>query len=257
MAFQYSKSFIALQVKFARKIASLTGEPVEDILLNHTVIRAIHLFHLRTSDPNNPFWQMFVRGIPKSENLEDWAYEFYLCRQKQLRLPRRRDPRIEFPENFEEDRRIGCFSCSGPGADGVVEIHFSRDESGKGTINKARMEMRKSELKRLFEYVKETSPTATRVRGGSWLYNIEAYRRLFPPAYINSAQPHGYPTNDWALWGQFVARDGSSREPASTQFLDCLSQQKTVDGCLKCFPFQVLRPECPIEAFYTFYEIRV
>lgn len=49
--------------------------------------------------------------------------------------------------------------------------------------------------------------------------------------------------------------DGSIRQPAATQFLECLNKQKTIEDCLQCFPYQVLRPECPIEKFYNFYNL--
>ena len=93
------------------------------------------------------------------------------------------------------------------------------------------------------------------VRGGSWLYNIPTYLRLFPPDYVKTAKPVGYETMFWALWGQFIGRKGSIRQSTASQFLDCLSRQKTVDGCLQCFPYQVLRPECSVETFYDFYSL--
>ena len=105
----------------------------------------------------------------------------------------------------------------------------------------------------MFRYIQANHPDVETVRGGSWLYNIPAYLRLFPPDYVKTAKPVGHETTFWALWGQFVARHGSVRQPAASQFLACLKTQKTVEGCLQCFPYQVLRPECSIETFYDFY----
>ena len=79
------------------------------------------------------------------------------------------------------------------------------------------------------------------VRGGSWLYNIEAYRRLFPPEYGQTAQP----VDDEF---RFLA------QPASRSFLACLEQQTTVAGLKQCFPLHVLQPACAIYYFYRFYE---
>jgi hypothetical protein len=35
----------------------------------------------------------------------------------------------------------------------------------------------------MFAHIRQHVPQATAVRGNSWLYNLEAYRRLYPPAY--------------------------------------------------------------------------
>jgi hypothetical protein len=35
----------------------------------------------------------------------------------------------------------------------------------------------------MFAHIAEHEPQATTVCGASWLYNCEAYRRLFPPSY--------------------------------------------------------------------------
>ena len=117
------------------------------------------------------------------------------------------------------------------------------------------MPTRKAELSAMFRHIKENHPDVETVRGGSWLYNISAYRRLFPLDYVRTAKPVGYETGFWALWGQFIARDGSLRQPGAGQFLECLDKQKTVEDCLKCFPYQVLRPECDIQVFYDFYDL--
>ena len=241
---QYAIGFIALQVKFAQKIAEVSNQALTDVLIDYTMLR--NLFNLRVShDLVNPLWEEFLQGLREHQNPENWAYEFYLRRAN--------------AESHASDERnfYGCFSYVYPWRGGrTLRLHFeNRDTSGGGTLSPARMEGRKAELKAMFRHIRDAHPDVATVRGGSWLYNIEAYRRLFPPDYVKMAKPAGYETGYWALWGQFVARDGRPREPITTQFLDCLDKQETVDGCLRCFPYQVLRPESPIKVFYDFYEI--
>ena len=241
---QYTKEFLALQVRFAQKIAEVSNQTLADVLIDYTILRT--LFNLRVShDISNPLWDEFIEGLRASNNPEVWTYNFY----------RQRTTAVS--EVSDERRFFGCFSYVYPWrGTKKLRLHFeNRETSNHGTLSKERMAIRKSELMAMFRYVQTNYPDVETVRGGSWLYNIPAYLRLFPPDYVKTAKPVGYETTFWALWGQFVARHGSLRQPAATQFLECLKVHKTVEGCLQCFPYQVLRPECPIEIFYNFYNL--
>ena len=241
---QYAKEFLILQVRFAQKIAEVSDQALENVLMDHTMLR--NLFNLRVShDIPNPLWDEFIEGLCTSDNPEDWTYSFYLQRMAAA------------PDASDERRFFGCFSYVYPWrGTKKLRLHFeNRETSDHGTLSKTRMTLRKSELSAMFRYIQANHPDVETVRGGSWLYNIHAYLRLFPPDYVKTAKPVGYETQFWALWGQFVARHGSVRQPAATQFLECLDNQKTVEGCLQCFPYQVLRPECSIETFYDFYNL--
>ena len=241
---QYAKEFLTLQIKFAQKIAEVSHQALEDVIMDYTMLR--NLFNLRVShDIPNPLWDAFIAGLRVSGTPEDWTYDFYL-------------QHTAVEPNPSDDRRFfGCFSYVYPWRNTrKLRLHFeNRETLEHGTLSKVRMHVRKSELSTMFRYIQANHPDVETVRGGSWLYNISAYIRLFPPDYIKTAKPVGYETEFWALWGQFVARNGSIRQPAATQFLECLSKQNTVEGCLQCFPYQVLRPECPIERFYNFYNL--
>lgn len=239
---QYAKEFLILQVRFAQKIAEVSDQALENVLMDHTMLR--NLFNLRVShDIPNPLWDEFIEGLCASDNPEDWTYSFYLQRM------------AAEPDPSDERKFFGCFSYVYPWrGTKKLRLHFeNRETSDHGTLSKERMTLRKSELSAMFRYIQANHPDVETVRGGSWLYNIPAYLRLFPPDYVKTAKPVGYETTFWALWGQFVARHGSVRQPAAAQFLACLKTQKTVEGCLQCFPYQVLRPECSIEIFYDFY----
>lgn len=241
---QYAKEFLTLQVRFAQKIAEVSNQALKDVMLDHTMLR--NLFDLRVShDIPNPLWDEFIKGLCVSNNPEDWTYNFYLKH------------RAVKPDVSDERRFFGCFSYVYPWrGTKKLRLHFeNRDTSEHGTLSKASTAIRKSELSAMFRYTQANHPDVETVRGGSWLYNIPAYLRLFPPDYVKTSKPVGYETTFWALWGQFVGRNGSIREPAASQFLECLGKQQTIEGCLQCFPYQVLRPECSIEVFYDFYNI--
>ena len=52
-----------------------------------------------------------------------------------------------------------------------------------------------------------------RVVGASWLYNLEAYRRLFPASYVATARVLPDRFRHMPLWGQFVNRHGADLSP--------------------------------------------
>ena len=241
---QYAKEVLTLQIKFAQKIAEVSHQALGDVLIDYTMLR--NLFNLRVShDIPNPLWDAFVEGLGTSDNLEDWTYNFY------------RQRTVVEPEPSDDRQFFGCFSYVYPWRNTKkLRLHFeNRETSEYGALSKAKMTLRKSELTEMFRYIQAEHPDVETVRGGSWLYNIPAYLRLFPPDYVKTAKPVGYETQFWALWGQFIARKGSIRQPTVSQFLECLNKQKTIQDCLQCFPYQVLRPECSIETFYQFYNL--
>ena len=242
---QYAKEFLILQVRFAQKIAEVSNQALKDVMIDYTMLR--NLFNLRVShDISNPLWDRFIEGLCTSDNPEDWTYDFYLQRTKVK------------PDTSDQRQFFGCFSYVYPWRNTKkLRMHFeNRETSEYGALSKARMTRRKSELTEMFRYIQAKHPDVETVRGGSWLYNISAYLRLFPPDYIKTAKPVGYETEFWALWGQFIGHNGSIRQPAASQFLEGLDKQKTIEDCLQCFPYQVLRPECSIEKFYNFYTRR-
>jgi hypothetical protein len=58
----------------------------------------------------------------------------------------------------------------------------------------------------MFTYVMQTHADAKEVRGGSWLYHLEAYRRLSPPVDGDSREALEESTHfqGSSSWGQFL-----------------------------------------------------
>jgi hypothetical protein len=154
-------------------------------------------------------------------------------------------------------RQFGCFSCDSPDADGMVRIHFTnRDNDGIGPLSRAKIEKRKQELTTMFTYVKQTYADAKVVRGGSWLYHLEAYRRLFPPVYGDSRElleglSHFQGTSSW---GQFLDHREGVKPALRAQFLENLKKLNK-DRLWAVFPLPVYRAHAPLQAFYDFYKV--
>ena len=107
----------------------------------------------------------------------------------------------------------------------------------------------------VFEDVKRTLPQPLQVVGASWLYNLDAYRRLFPVSYLATAQVIDHRFQHMPLWGQFLDRYGEVRESVTRPFLERLERQSSLDTLDQCFPLQVLTLEAPASVFYEFYGI--
>ena len=105
----------------------------------------------------------------------------------------------------------------------------------------------------MFSEIRHVAPQAKSVRGESWLYHRPAYTRLFPAEFGASARPIEAAYQFRGLWGQFVDSEGQVRAESAAAFLQKLSQQQSVETLSACFPYQILRTEYPIEAFYRFY----
>ena len=234
-----SRRFIEIQTRFVERLVDLSNDDLGEVLEKHTVFRQILGMPYGDEIRNHPIWQEFVDGLSQQSDRVNWINEFHLAH-----LPSPGKP---------EEPRFGCFYYDYHFRP-VIRLHFGNPTT-ESVLNKESMEIRKNEIRSLFKHIQHHHPEAEQVRGSSWLYNIEAYQRLFPPEYVESARHIGYETGFFSLWGQFLRGDRSIREDVANQFLDCLRKQTTVNGCIKCFPYEVLRPECPRHDFYNFYKV--
>jgi hypothetical protein len=148
---------------------------------------------------------------------------------------------------------FGCFSYARPTPE-WIRLHFQNAETdGRSPLAIDRVRERQAELATLFAHVKRTQRGPIRVRGVSWLYNLAAYRRLFPPSYLATAHVAAQRFRHMPLWGQFVDRRGAMKEQATREFLERLERQSSPDGLERCFPLQPLAVDAPVEAFYDCY----
>jgi hypothetical protein len=238
----YAKAFFDLQVQFARKVADLSGMSLAQGLLEYTNLY-IRFGLGHGFDPAQPAWREYVAGLQTAADAGEWTYRFYSTR------PAAAPPGIV--------ATCGCFSYARLGDD-RIRLHFLNVEpDGHSPLGRERVGQRLADLSALFESVKRTQRSPLRVLGVSWLYNLEAYRRLFPSSYTASARVAEPPRfRNMPLWGQFLDRHGQVKGGPARQFLERLERQPSLDGLSRCFPLPALTAEAPVEAFYEFYGIR-
>lgn len=110
---------------------------------------------------------------------------------------------------------------------------------------------RVQELCELFSYVRRKEPGVLSVRGVSWLYNLEAYRRLFPRSYVMSIQAIDVPLhlNGSSSWGQVL----NWRQEVKANMRDALLARMTTmrpEAPWKAFPLQALTAASNVAEFY-------
>jgi hypothetical protein len=196
----------------------------------------------REFHPAHPVWQEYLAGLRDANDPGEWTYRFYLTRGENVVPP-------------ALVATVGCFAYSRL-SDTRLRIHFRNAETdGRSPLGIDRRSHRWDDLTALFSHVKRHSSQPMRVIGASWLYNIDAYRRLFPASYMATAQVVGGRFQHMPLWGQFVNRHGETNEGMQRRFLERLERQSSLDGLDQCFPFQVLSVEASTAEFYQFYGV--
>jgi hypothetical protein len=235
----YTKPFFELQLDFARTVSGLSGLPYGRALLAYTNLYV--RFGLgQEPDEAHPGWQDFLRGLPREGDPAAWTHRFYLERSR---------ARVTLPIVASS----GCFAYARPRPD-RIRLHFQNVEpDGHSPLGRDRRPRRFAELRALFAHVTRTVPEPVAVVGASWLYNLEAYRCLFPPSYVHGAQVMRGRFQRMPLWGQFLDRHGELRASAARVFRERLTALTGVEGLEQCFPLPVLAVTAPVTDFSAFY----
>ena len=236
-----AKGFFDLQLQFARSVTVLSGLPLARVLLEYTNFY-IRFGLGRGFDPAHPIWQEYLAGLQDTSAGDGWTYRFYSSRPEALAAP----PVVA---------ACGCFSYSRLSND-RIRLHFQNAEiDGHSPLGIERQGERLADLAALFGRIKRFERQPLQVVGASWLYNLHAYRRLFPAAYLATAHVIEHRFQHMPLWGQFVNRYGEIKESMAHTFLDRLERQSSLVGLDRCFPFQVLSVEASTQEFYDFYGV--
>jgi hypothetical protein len=168
----YAKAFFDLQLQFAHKVTLLSGLPLARALLE-TPISMSGLAWAATLIPLIPPGE-YLAGLQDTNDSREWTYRFYLARPEAMTAP-------------AAVASFGCFSYSRLSGD-RIRLHFQNAEAdGHSPLGIERLGQRLADLAALFKHVKRTLGQPLQVVGASRLYNLDAYRRLFPAPYLATA----------------------------------------------------------------------
>ncbi|MDO8411205.1 MAG: hypothetical protein Q7S93_14220 [Phenylobacterium sp.] len=239
------REYFALQLSFAEEVSRLSGRPLGEAVRDFTNLhRRLGLGDASTSSPH-PEWRDYsgpMEALPDAQARLDWTMRVLAAAPDEPPQPNR--------------VRFGCFSYDPPEA-GVVRIHFNNHDSidGVGPLARSKVPARRSELARMFAHLRRTAPEAEVVVGSSWLYNLEAYRRLFPTDYTASATEAGeVRLSGTSSWGQFLTHSGAVHPERRAAFMTALKRLDP-QAPWRAFPLRPLRVTAPVERFYTHFSL--
>ena len=239
------RSYFELQLTFAEAMARREGRAlVEAVGLYTNLMRRFGLAHLDETTRATE-WSRFCEplgSLGSAVARSNWARDFYLAMPEEPAPP--------------GQPVFGCFRLELRDADTVVRLHFNNADSADdiGPLAGSKIEARRDELRAMFAFVRGTHRTARTVLGGSWLYNLEAYRRLFPEVYGQSRHPpEGHVRlNGTSSWGQFVNHREFVKDDLRRILLERL-ETLDLEAPWRAFPFPALNVQAPVETFYEFY----
>ncbi len=211
---------------------------------------------------NTNLHRRFGFGRPANEGWSpDW--NGYVQRLAAIQT---RTERIEYTKAFarerfvpwagSSERQFGCFSFEVQSG-GVIRLHFSPNdtEDGSGPLARGKYQRRIDELTGMFAFVRQQcGDGATDVVGGSWLYHLDAYKRLFPAEYVASLRIHTAPSNfaGGSWWGQFVDHREDVVTARAAEFSDNLRRLDPA-AAWKVFPFPAMTARAPVRVFHQRY----
>lgn len=243
------RDYFDLQLRFALKVADIASLSLADTVAQYTNFhRRFGLGRLH-SPPRSAEWSRYIDQLSRLHTHEQrmaWTQTFFL-----------QSPEESPPAN---QHHFGCFSCEPPNAEGLIRIHFvNRDnDGGTSSLKQTKIEKRKRELRDMFTFIKSAYPAAEGVRGGSWLYHLQAYRRLFPLQYAESRVilKQGIRFDGTSSWGQCLDHQAYIRADLRDMFLQNLNHLD-MDHLWQAFPLPALGTSAPIHIFYDFYDVEV
>ena len=239
--------YFEAQLTLARRIAELTGARLGETAFHVTNLHRRLGLGVPGETPSEA-WRGYAARLEATVGL---AAQVHLTQEAFLAAPEERLPP-------PEQTAFGCFAYSPPGEDGRVRMHFynlDTDEAG-GPLAASKMARRKAELAAMVAHIRAAHPQAIGIQGRSWLYNLEAYRRLFPPVYGASRTALDGPPGlqGSSSWGQLI----DSREAIRPQVRDAFTANlEALDprAPWRVFPLQALTAAAPMEAFEAFYAV--
>jgi len=241
----YPKSLFKLQLDFAFNIANHQQISLSEAIFLYTnlYVKILGFHDEKPPEKTNPKWQEIINKIPATKvKIIDYFFQLYITYQSK-------------PPKPSNQKSFGCFAYSYHKKTNKFELHFINADK-KGNLSQNRQSYRQKELINLFTSMKKDNKSHAKVFLRSWLQNIKAFNRLFPPAFTKTAKPWKVDlAQDFSHWGQFVNRHGYLKHHL-TQILLKRSQKK-LGHINKYFPLPCLQAETNQSAFYKYYKIQL
>ena len=142
-------------------------------------------------------------------------------------------------------------SSIGPGRQtiGASDIHFYGERSSdRHPLAQRHLSERQREFRDLVRRAALEHPDAAWLRGGSWLYSVEAYRRIFPDVFIAGLEPSEHDLQFLACWGQLLDGAWRTRTDVASRLLQAVELASTTDELEAAFPYPMQRSRVPFSS---------
>lgn len=245
-AAETARGFFGLQLHYADVLAARSALPLAEAVIWHTNLHRLFAYGNLSKQPPDPEFAALVGAAlaDPSTRLDRFVTAY-------AKRPHDLWPADRFPFG-------GHFACEAPNADGAVRIHFRNrvNTDDVGPLHASNIPQRRADLATMFRFVAERWPETQSVIGGSWLYNTEGYRRLFPAEYSASRAPLVGPRSIHGLstWGQFIDFRGAVKPAVAEAFRRNLETLDASQPWLS-FPYQVLMTIAPFASFRREYGV--
>jgi hypothetical protein len=246
-AAEASRPHFDLQLHFAETLARKSNVPLVEALTFHTQLhRRLAYGNVARTPPEPAFLALAERVAAQPEH----AARLGLIVSAFAERPAPMAPTGAIDQ--------GCFRFETPDARGHVRLHFrNRDSTGDvGPLHHTKAAQRRAELAALVALLVQKHPEARAIDGGSWLYNLERYRRLFPAEFVASRRSPVGPRmiHGGSTWGQFLDFRGAVKPAMRDAFL---ARLETLDPAQprSVFEHQALETSAPLECFRREYAV--
>jgi hypothetical protein len=224
------RAYFAVQRRFAERWAALASVPIETAYLECTTwyLQAAGLG--REFDPDHPTWQKLVGEVDAAAD-PDGVVRAAAVRNEPEVLP---GPILDWSWEAE---------------DREVRIQFLGERSSEGhPLAQRHLPERQRELRDLVRRAALEHPDAAWLRGRSWLYSIEAYRRIFPDVFIAGLEPHEPDLQFLACWGQLLDGGWRTRTDVASALLRRVENASTTDELEAAFPYAMQQSRVPFSS---------
>lgn len=250
------KEYFELQYEFAKILSEKTDYSLLKIIDICTPLLRTYIYI-----QNDSHTSMHLRNGVSENNVLQFAYHAYLQTAQS-----KKELMVYHPD---DSTVYGCFSYDRDNMEQKKEIriHFqNREFDIVGPLDISKIEQRKKEMADMFRDIRMNHPDVETVTGLSWLYNIQAYRRLFPETYF---QHESVNENifQWrrgtTIWGQFIHGDYTVKTDTTRELLTRLRALQEIKPLSQLYKSSTnnspilppLQEKGPIQDFYHMYAI--
>ena len=224
------RAFFAVQRRFAERWAAVASVPLETAYLECTTwyLQATGLG--RQFDAEHPTWRELVAEVRSAADPDGVVHAAAVRNEPEVSP----GPVIDWSWDAEDQ---------------CVRIHFFGERSLDGhPLARRHLPERQRELRDLVRRAALEHAEPAWLRGRSWLYGIEAYRRIFPEVFIAGLEPLEPDLQFLACWGQLLDGEWRTRSDVASVLLHAVELASTTDDLLAAFPFVMQQSKVPLGA---------